>query len=103
MSVREPWFDAPQAFRKKPVVIQAMRLGDYNGATVANWCGGVLRGGPSGGSKGGSVIINTLEGRMTASPGDYIVKGVQGESYPVKADIFDATYEAENSHSGQSA
>ena len=37
--------------------------------------------------------IHTLEGVMTASLGDYIIKGVQGEFYPCKPDIFEATYE----------
>lgn len=37
--------------------------------------------------------IHTLEGEMTASVGDYIIKGVQGEFYPCKPDIFEATYE----------
>lgn len=37
--------------------------------------------------------IETLEGTMTASPGDWIVKGIKGERYPVKPDIFIKTYE----------
>lgn len=40
------------------------------------------------------VKIRTLEGVMEANRGDYIIKGVQGEFYPCKPDIFDATYEA---------
>lgn len=39
-----------------------------------------------------TVIIDTLEGRMTANPGDWIIKGVKGEYYPCKPDIFEATY-----------
>lgn len=39
------------------------------------------------------LFIETLEGRMKAIPGDWIVRGVQGELYPVKPDIFAATYE----------
>jgi hypothetical protein len=39
------------------------------------------------------IIIRTLEGGMTASPGDWIIRGVQGEFYPCKPDIFEATYE----------
>jgi len=38
--------------------------------------------------------IDTLEGVMTASKGDYIIKGVQDEIYPCKPDIFEMTYEA---------
>ncbi|MBN6887780.1 hypothetical protein JRF95_15045 [Cytobacillus horneckiae] len=36
--------------------------------------------------------LNTLEGVMTASPGDWIVEGIKGEKYPVKPDIFQKTY-----------
>lgn len=39
------------------------------------------------------IIIKTLEGEMTATDGDYIIKGIKGEFYPCKADIFEATYE----------
>lgn len=39
------------------------------------------------------VLIETLEGVMTADPGDYIIKGVKGELYPCKPDIFEMTYE----------
>lgn len=42
----------------------------------------------------GELYIPTLEGTMCARPGDYIIKGVQGEFYPCKPDIFEATYEA---------
>ena len=40
------------------------------------------------------IRIYTLEGDMFATPGDYIIRGVQGEFYPCKPDIFAATYEA---------
>ena len=41
----------------------------------------------------GTLDIPTLEGTITASPGDWIIKGIQGEFYPCKPDIFAATYE----------
>jgi hypothetical protein len=41
----------------------------------------------------GTLDIPTLEGVMTAQPGDWIIKGVKGEVYPCKPDIFEATYE----------
>ena len=41
-----------------------------------------------------SIIIETLEGTMRCDKGDWIVEGIQGEFYPVKSDIFEATYEA---------
>ena len=40
------------------------------------------------------IAIPTLEGMMVARPGDWIIRGVKGELYPCKADIFEATYEA---------
>ena len=42
----------------------------------------------------GQLFIPTLEGTMTANPGDWIIRGVRGEFYPCKPDIFKVTYEA---------
>lgn len=39
------------------------------------------------------IVIHTLEGVMQTNPGDYIIRGVKGEYYPCKPDIFEATYE----------
>jgi len=75
-------------YRKKPVVIEAKEL-TYNTDVqeeIADWCNG--KQGPD-----GSVFIETLEGRMTAVTGDYIIKGVNGEFYSCKPDIFHKTYE----------
>lgn len=78
-------------FRKKPVVIEAVQF-DPN---VKPWPEGVaswqsidpqLEGMSSG-------FIETLEGRMLVNPGDWIIRGVKGEIYPCKPDIFEATYE----------
>lgn len=76
-------------FRKKPVVIEAQQLTHNNGLVLAGWVGGdaYWRARPN------SVVIPTLEGDMTASEDDWIIKGVQGEFYPCKPDIFEATYE----------
>ena len=82
-------------FRKKPVVIEAMQfVGESNVDEVLEW---VTRESPQsavGTSK--EIYIPTLEGEMTASVGDWIIKGVKGEFYPCKPDIFEATYEAVN-------
>jgi len=78
-------------FRKKPVVIDAVR---WDGANVDEILGFILVGGSARRGHGNAIIIETLEGEMTASPGDWIIKGVKGEFYPCKPDIFDATYEA---------
>jgi hypothetical protein len=42
------------------------------------------------------ITINTLEGKMLASPGDWIITGICGEQYPCKPDIFEKTYELVN-------
>jgi hypothetical protein len=74
-------------FRKKPVVIEAMQLTPLNIDQIEEFVGGDAGNTPDG------LVIATLEGAMHASIGDWIIKGVQGEFYPCKPDIFDATYE----------
>ncbi|WP_198411706.1 MULTISPECIES: hypothetical protein [Cryobacterium] len=82
-------------YRKKPVVIEAMQWTncDVQGAaSTLAWIrshGGVCTFTPV----GRKIIIETLEGPITASLNDFIIKGVQGEFYPCKPDIFAATYE----------
>ena len=76
-------------YRKKPVVIEAHRLDMYNATALATWCDGVVELGEF----DLTIKIYTLEGIMTANYGDYIIKGVKGEFYPCKPDIFAATYE----------
>jgi hypothetical protein len=82
-------------YRKKPVVIDAQQLivspTSTNAPEIAVWCGGDTATDPKEGVIG--VNISTLEGTMLAMPGDYVIKGVQGEFYPCKPEIFEATYE----------
>ena len=85
-------------YRKKPVVIEAIRWDSENLDEVMNFCNGdasyeLMAGGSS------ELVIATLEdgesiARHVASVGDFIIKGVAGEFYPCKPDIFDKTYEA---------
>lgn len=77
-------------YRKKPVVIEARCLGEEPYATTGKWCNGqpIVDG-----RKIVGIAIETLEGTMRAEVGDYIIKGVKGEFYPCKPDIFAATYE----------
>ena len=88
----------PLKYRKKPVVIEAMRFyaDELVMVEVARWCGGRI-GSEAKASDHTDVAywidIPTLEGVMKASPGDYIIKGVQGEIYPIKESIFRETYE----------
>ena len=83
-----------QRFRKRPVVIEAMHWDGYptTATVIIDWLlanGGTARyhDGPS------ALSINTLEGTTTAVPGDWVIRGVAGEFYPCKDEIFAATYE----------
>ena len=80
-------------FRKKPVEIEARRVGDEAWQKLAGWCGGeIIR--KSNGRSFHGILISTLEGKMLATHADWIICGVAGEFYPCKPDIFEATYEA---------
>jgi hypothetical protein len=98
-------------FRKKPVVITAVRW-DGSEACLVNTLLPFLADGhpsfdhlpiaPNDPHKAqgigytpalGEAYIPTLEGLMTAKPGDWIIRGVKGEFYPCKPDIFEATYD----------
>lgn len=79
-------------YQKKPVVIEAAQLNAHNVREVAKWCGADL-GHTYGSTEPDALDIHTLEGTMVAYVDDYIIRGVQGEFYPCKPDIFAATYE----------
>jgi len=76
-------------YRKKPVIIEAIQyLGEQNADDVDEFMDGdgyLI--GPD------RVVIGTLEGAMYGDMGDWIIRGVKGELYPCKPDIFAATYE----------
>ena len=79
-------------FRKKPVVVEAHQYGPGNCDFIHRWAGIVAKRQPH--ECGVTpLVIPTLEGEHIASPGDWIIKGVKGEFYPCKPDIFEATYE----------
>jgi len=77
-------------YRKKPVVIEAEELTESSIMGVAQWCGGRVTGD---GHDAPALLIDTLEGTMTGMMGDWIIRGVSGEFYPCKPDIFEKTYE----------
>lgn len=83
--------DAKQ-FRKKPVVIEAVQYDGRNGAEIAAWASDadIIEGT---GTRVGKLFVSTLEGTMAADVGDWIIKGVAGEFYPCKDEIFKQTYE----------
>ena len=93
-------------FRKKPVVIEAVLWDGTEKCleeVIFPFIGDFSKSPDDGSMKGvpnieytvptGELHIPTLEGVMTASPGDRIIRGVQGEFYPCKPDIFKKTYE----------
>lgn len=98
-------------FRKKPVVIEAVRVTacDFNPSAENPFDGQPFSEFPSwlisalsehkitphsrGGTDYAQWDIQTLEGTMTAQPGDWVILGVKGEIYPCKPDIFAQTYE----------
>ncbi len=84
------------SYRKKPVVIEAFRFDGTppdatNAESIIGWMGGgvILR--LDGDDL--AISIRTLEGNMRADLGDWIIKGVEGEFYPCKPNIFAKTYE----------
>ena len=77
-------------YRKKPVVIEAIEWTGENVKEIATFMG--IKSVPYD-LNTRKLSIVTLEGIMEASKGDYIIKGVQGEFYSCKSDIFAETYE----------
>lgn len=87
-----------ERWRKKPVEVEAVQFTGSNHAEVCTFMGG----GEGGADHShiavdhpriSTITIGTLEGDMEAIPGDWIIRGVKGEFYPCKPDIFEATYE----------
>lgn len=85
-------------YRKKPVVIEAIQFTGDNWREVADWINNInpeqyttLHFAKNGRITG--IIIKTPEGEMLTSIGDYVIKGINGEFYPCKPDIFEKTYE----------
>ena len=80
-------------YRKKPVVIEAVQFTEetkdmvFNDVSPHCFASADAEGNPT-------LVIGTLEGEMIASLGDWIIKGVKGEFYPCKPDVFEMTYEA---------
>jgi hypothetical protein len=83
------------SYRKKSVVVEAVQFTGSNRREVLQF---IYPSMSEDGLHGAEemalpVVIGTLEGDMTVSPGDWIIRGVKGEVYPCKPDIFQATYE----------
>jgi hypothetical protein len=88
-------------FRKRPVEVEAVRYTGENINEVWDTFGSGVIYGPGGmhsrpphSTDDRGAYVETLEGVMCANPGDWIIRGVKGEIYPCKPEIFEATYEA---------
>lgn len=83
-------------FVKKPVVIDAVQWTGENIEEIGAFARSALCAGPDGlpwvGTRG-EVEVETLEGEMRASRGDWIIKGIKGEFYPIKDEIFKDSYD----------
>ena len=93
---------AARTYRKKPVEIEAVQWTDeYAAYDLVEWADGPVdydpgTSGPSDPETGddwGWLAVETLEGEHIATPHDWLIKGVQGEFYFCKPEIFKATYE----------
>lgn len=85
-------------YRRKPVIIEAIQFVKDNSHEIEAWSNRQVFSSPvyeptQDNPSGLYLQIRTLEGIMTAIPGDYIIKGIKGEFYPCKPDIFELTYE----------
>lgn len=83
-------------FRKKPVEVEARQWADGNGFQIIGWInshGAAAELDRNAEPSQTTISIKTLEGVMKARHGDWIIRGVHGEFYPCKPDIFAATYE----------
>ena len=87
-------------YRKRPVEVAAIQYNGFNADEIDTFVGHKLhRDIIDTAYQAGAappvmrLVISTPEGDMTASPGDWIIKGVKGEYYPCKPDIFQQTYE----------
>lgn len=74
-------------YRKLPVLVEAVQWSGSNWHEVLAFAGKHVF------TTGGDLFVHTLEGSLRASPQDYIIKGIKGEFYPCKSDIFESTYE----------
>ncbi len=97
-------------YRKKPVVIESVRWAGNNHREMWDFLTGKTDDYISASGDNfyidhtkvqGGLIIKTLEGEHVASIGDYIIRGVKGEFYPCKPDIFEATYEPVEAGKGE--
>jgi hypothetical protein len=87
-------------YRKKPIAVEAMQVPEpptqpmdfYNWGQLGAWLGSGANWRLTSGV-GSPIEIETLEGKMTANIGDWIIRGIRGELYPVRRGVFEESYE----------
>lgn len=83
----------PVSVRKRPVAVEAMKYTGENQREIEVWMTESALESAADPDQTTGFRIATLEGTMTANPGDWIIRGIKGEFYPCKPDIFEVTYE----------
>jgi hypothetical protein len=79
-------------FKKKPIIIDAIQYTGDNATEILHWMFPDLEND----AEANELTIKTLEGEMKVSKNDWVIKGVNGEFYPCKPDIFDKSYDKIN-------
>lgn len=77
-------------YRKRPMVVEAIQLERGNFEEAAEWSGSELLSD----GHGQLLMVPTIHGQVVARQGDWVIRGTQGEAYPVTADVFAQIYEA---------
>lgn len=83
----------PTAYRKRPVIVEAIQWTGDNYAEIVDFLGDDHFGGAMQGPGFNEIFVITLEGSIRASLNDWIIRGTKGEHYPCKPDIFAEVYE----------
>ncbi len=76
-------------YRKKPIVVEAILYTARNADDVGMFVNHEMDFAPD----SNDLVIHTLEGDMPVTPGDWVIRGLKGEYYPCKPDIFKTTYD----------
>ena len=83
--------EQPKKYRKKPIIIESIQWKGFNTESVHKFCSSIECQRED--LEDIHLIVPTLEGNMRVNYCDYIIKGVNGEFYPCKPDIFEKTYD----------
>ena len=85
-----------KSFRRTPIALEAFRFTPLQQAELAEWCGGQVSVVPINGDDNSIelvIVLETDDGLTIANVGDYVIKGIAGDFYPCKSEIFHSLYE----------